>query len=234
MPICHTAPTAFSHRLFSAGLESHTPKRLAAATHTPPMYYESTPQNPPVLRGPGGPEAAAAYADVRLDDQWSSPQRGDSYARNRASAREESTSHSEASFAASRPDDDDEDGDFLISENVASPVGANRSSSSSSKQRHGSASFKTKPRPKKYKCEFEGCSKSFARPCTLQVHYNEHNNIRPFECTSCPIKFTRKHDLLRHERTVHSRGKSMSCCRSCGMAFSRSDALRRHEKSCTI
>ncbi|KAJ3025814.1 UNVERIFIED_CONTAM: hypothetical protein HDU68_006624 [Siphonaria sp. JEL0065] len=73
---------------------------------------------------------------------------------------------------------------------------------------------------------------AFARPCTLQVHYNEHNNIRPFECTNCPIKFTRKHDLLRHERTVHSKGKPTSCCCNCGMSFSRSDALRRHEKSC--
>ncbi|ORY53751.1 hypothetical protein BCR33DRAFT_693188 [Rhizoclosmatium globosum] len=89
----------------------------------------------------------------------------------------------------------------------------------------------SKPRPKKYKCEFAGCDKFFDRPSTLQTHCNEHNNIRPHKCSHCDATFVRKHDKTRHEET-HNFAKELPSCSKCNMNFSRLDAKRRHERLC--
>ncbi|TPX40006.1 hypothetical protein SeMB42_g06165 [Synchytrium endobioticum] len=52
---------------------------------------------------------------------------------------------------------------------------------------------------------------------------------KPFQCDRCPQKFSRSHDLKRHQY-IHTQQKPYSCSR-CGKGFSRRDALRRHEKS---
>jgi hypothetical protein len=49
---------------------------------------------------------------------------------------------------------------------------------------------------------------------------------RSFCCSTCPSKFSRSHDLKRHEKT-HSGEKPFNCPR-CLKTFSRSDALVRH------
>ncbi|KAI8622333.1 hypothetical protein BC830DRAFT_1089500 [Chytriomyces sp. MP71] len=97
---------------------------------------------------------------------------------------------------------------------------------------------KMAPRPKRYQCTWEGCSKAFTRPSTLGSHMNEHTNTRPYACAApdCFFSFVRKHDLLRHVRSVHGGNEeelsSTIECAGCGKSYSRLDALRRHEKSC--
>ncbi|KAI8919523.1 hypothetical protein BC831DRAFT_385837, partial [Entophlyctis helioformis] len=50
---------------------------------------------------------------------------------------------------------------------------------------------------------------------------------RPFACSSCPIAFQRKHDLVRHTRSIHAPIKQF-WCRPCDRSYARADALKRH------
>ncbi|KAI9332797.1 hypothetical protein BDR26DRAFT_868928 [Obelidium mucronatum] len=83
-------------------------------------------------------------------------------------------------------------------------------------------------------CPWDGCGKSFLRSDTFEAHYNEHTNSKPHNCVHCVARFTRRHDYLRHLKTVHSNGvvQSNSVCQHCQKAFSRPDSLRRHERKC--
>ncbi|ORY53744.1 hypothetical protein BCR33DRAFT_711105 [Rhizoclosmatium globosum] len=68
----------------------------------------------------------------------------------------------------------------------------------------------------------------------LISHNNSHTNIKPFACTLCPLSFARKHDLSRHERSVHAvkAGAPVFACGICGKGFGRVDSLKRHVKIC--
>ncbi|KAG0337923.1 hypothetical protein BG000_004788 [Podila horticola] len=79
-----------------------------------------------------------------------------------------------------------------------------------------------------YKCEYEGCTKTFSRPYNLTSHTRTHTNQRPFQCDSCDRQFARLHDKNRHER-LH-RGVRPFACERCHHPFARMDALNRHLK----
>ncbi|KAJ3089250.1 hypothetical protein HK102_006834 [Quaeritorhiza haematococci] len=105
---------------------------------------------------------------------------------------------------------------------------------------------KTKLRTTKhYVCPV--CAKQFTRMYTLKSHLKSHNPAeetagaaggsknnrssqqeKAFMCKTCGARFSRSHDLLRHEK-IHSKEKPF-VCEACGRRFSRRDALRRHEK----
>ncbi|KAJ1541838.1 hypothetical protein HK405_010382, partial [Cladochytrium tenue] len=53
---------------------------------------------------------------------------------------------------------------------------------------------------------------------------------RPFNCPECSMTFSRKHDLRRHTRSLHS-GDRPHLCSHCNQSFARSDALKRHLSS---
>ncbi|ORY53753.1 hypothetical protein BCR33DRAFT_711116, partial [Rhizoclosmatium globosum] len=67
--------------------------------------------------------------------------------------------------------------------------------------------------------------------------YSRNAVDKPHACTFCSSRFTRRHDFLRHLKTVHKseeQEKPKNCvCRFCNNAFSRPDSLRRHERRCT-
>ncbi|KFH69194.1 hypothetical protein MVEG_05995 [Podila verticillata NRRL 6337] len=84
------------------------------------------------------------------------------------------------------------------------------------------------PTPGIYKCEYEGCTKTFSRPYNLTSHTRTHTNQRPFQCDSCDRQFARLHDKNRHER-LH-RGVRPFACERCHHPFARMDALNRHLK----
>ncbi|KAI8840629.1 hypothetical protein BJ741DRAFT_595806 [Chytriomyces cf. hyalinus JEL632] len=86
-----------------------------------------------------------------------------------------------------------------------------------------------------FTCPHEGCQKSFMKHATFRAHYNEHTHIRPHACECCSARFTRRHDYLRHVKSVHSSGAggaALPTCQSCHKGFSRIDSLKRHEKKC--
>ncbi|KAI8583819.1 hypothetical protein K450DRAFT_220125 [Umbelopsis ramanniana AG] len=71
----------------------------------------------------------------------------------------------------------------------------------------------------------------FSRRFNLQTHMRVHdpNRLKLFCCDveGCGKNFDRRHDLTRHEATVH-RGERAYHCDYCEKPFSRKDALVRH------
>ncbi|KAF9995921.1 hypothetical protein BGZ80_004222 [Entomortierella chlamydospora] len=115
---------------------------------------------------------------------------------------------------------------------LASPYGGKKKMSLKAKQ---SASNRRFP------CKHPGCGLRFARLYNLHTHERTHDphQIRPFICSTdhCRKGFSRKHDLQRHEASVHM-GERNYRCQTCEKSFSRQDGLRRHltvkSSSCAI
>ncbi|KAI8840639.1 hypothetical protein BJ741DRAFT_706016 [Chytriomyces cf. hyalinus JEL632] len=88
----------------------------------------------------------------------------------------------------------------------------------------------TPPIQNRYPCPFFECAKAFKTAWHRSSHMKLHTTTRDFPCSQCAMTFARRHDVLRHERTVHSRAtvKDITC--RCGKTFGRIDSLRRHQK----
>ncbi|KAG0360503.1 hypothetical protein BGZ54_009494 [Gamsiella multidivaricata] len=84
---------------------------------------------------------------------------------------------------------------------------------------------------KRFLCIHPGCGRRFARLFNLHTHERTHDpcQVRPFVCPAlhCTKAFSRKHDLQRHEASVH-KGERNYKCPTCFKPFSRQDGLRRH------
>ncbi|CCH42880.1 Zinc finger protein [Wickerhamomyces ciferrii] len=87
---------------------------------------------------------------------------------------------------------------------------------------------KQSQRPKKFHCDFQGCTKSYTRPCLLEQHIRTHSNERPFKCPECPKSFFRDSHLKVHTWT-HSDEKPLKCS-TCSKGFVTSQQLSRHMK----
>ncbi|PLW05323.1 hypothetical protein PCANC_03783 [Puccinia coronata f. sp. avenae] len=55
-------------------------------------------------------------------------------------------------------------------------------------------------KPRKYRCHWGGCQKSYTKPVRLEEHLRSHTNERPFSCPSCPAAYRRETHLNAHTR----------------------------------
>ncbi|KAJ7077614.1 hypothetical protein C8R44DRAFT_896213 [Mycena epipterygia] len=84
-----------------------------------------------------------------------------------------------------------------------------------------------------FKCLHADCPLWFKRLYTRRVHMNTHlpgaGRDRHFPCTfaGCSMKFSRKHDRLRHEVGNHGMGTEWKCA-PCNKFFSSQTTLERH------
>ncbi|KAK9451842.1 uncharacterized protein V1518DRAFT_409692 [Limtongia smithiae] len=95
-------------------------------------------------------------------------------------------------------------------------------------RRNAETTKRSRPRPKCYHCSFDGCGKSFTRPCRLEEHIRSHTGERPFVCTfeNCGKTFLRDSHLKAHESS-HSTEKRYACT-LCGHGFNTNQHLKRH------
>ena len=99
----------------------------------------------------------------------------------------------------------------------------------------------TSKRPKRYVCEYSGCTKVFDRPVRLQAHIRTHTNDRPFACkeSGCTKRFFKAEHLKAHIQNKHSDEANHVCtyvintnadgeALECGKSFTTATRLRRH------
>ncbi|CAD5219532.1 unnamed protein product [Bursaphelenchus okinawaensis] len=84
--------------------------------------------------------------------------------------------------------------------------------------------------PKKYKCTFPNCGKTFERQRSLKYHHITH--APPvFSCDICDKSFVTMPKLKRHLR-IHN-GERPFLCDECGKAFSTNSNLNVHKRKHT-
>eukprot|EP00038_Savillea_parva_P031515 m.87409 g.87409 ORF g.87409 m.87409 type:complete len:252 (-) comp9700_c0_seq1:159-914(-) len=80
---------------------------------------------------------------------------------------------------------------------------------------------------KRYKCEFDGCTRVFLRADDFNDHKKTHTGEEMMQCPHCPKKFSRAGDLKLHTRR-HTRDTRFAC-QLCAKAFIRKCDLLQHQ-----
>lgn len=108
------------------------------------------------------------------------------------------------------------------------------SSSSTQPSTPGSVAQGSRPREKKFICDFPGCGKGYTRPVRLAEHQRSHTNERPFVCTQqgCDKSFLRESHLKHHIKAKHEDIRDYACdFLGCDKAFHTATRLREHKKT---
>eukprot|EP01084_Bolivina_argentea_P270185 459367_1 len=99
-------------------------------------------------------------------------------------------------------------------------------------QQHYSSNKKNKP----FICNYYGCKKSFARKYHLKRHKGAHYTVKPFACSLCHKRFTRKDNRDRHMVNSCLKNRRRLCtiysCMKCHKDFNRKDNRDRHCGNC--
>jgi general transcription factor IIIA len=113
------------------------------------------------------------------------------------------------------------------SPSIDSIEGSNLQSGSNKSSRASS------PRPRRWVCDYQDCTKAYSRPSLLEQHLQTHYNYRPFECThpGCMDSFLRKDHLERHMLKHMSEDEKPFHCSICGKGVISKQHLKRHERT---
>lgn len=65
----------------------------------------------------------------------------------------------------------------------------------------------TNPKAKTIACPHPGCNKVFSRLYNMRTHTEIHspNRTKDHACPECGLAFSRRHDMYRHQRNIHSK-----------------------------
>ena len=89
--------------------------------------------------------------------------------------------------------------------------------------RHGTTHTKLKV----FKCEVDGCDKSFALVGGLSAHKKSVHEGVYYECAECGRRFGEKSNMNVHFKTVHEEEKHYKCIK-CGLQFGVKGNLSKH------
>lgn len=79
---------------------------------------------------------------------------------------------------------------------------------------------------RKYICST--CSKAFTKKCDLDRHFRSlHSSERPYQCAKCSKAFSLKSTLTRHEE-IHNTNRSGLICEVCNKILATRNSLRLH------
>ena len=83
---------------------------------------------------------------------------------------------------------------------------------------------------KLFKCQIDGCEKSFPVKSSLQRHIRIiHEKLKPFFCQPCNLEFSTQDQLNGHTARIHF--KIRHECTECQRSYSDKSNLKRHIKN---
>jgi len=65
------------------------------------------------------------------------------------------------------------------------------------------------------------------KEASMKTHFQTHSKVRPFACNLCEQRFTRRSDMLRHQKVLHRKHKP-HVCKLCRKHFSTKPLLLAH------
>ena len=74
--------------------------------------------------------------------------------------------------------------------------------------------------------ECEICFKTL-KETSMKQHYKTHTGLKPFNCSECNARFTRRGDVQRHRKLIHLKVKPYQCCK-CNKEFTDKRMLKFH------
>jgi hypothetical protein len=82
-----------------------------------------------------------------------------------------------------------------------------------------------------YQCA--ACADKFPTKESLQEHFRQHNDVKPFKCGQCGLGFVHRADRKRHESSQHRLDKRAvpNICNICHKTFTRRSDLSVHKRN---
>eukprot|EP00842_Homolaphlyctis_polyrhiza_P003218 jgi/Hompol1/3898/HPOL_001659-RA len=74
------------------------------------------------------------------------------------------------------------------------------------------------------------CGRGFLKMHLLRSHMVVHSDTRPHKCSYCKSSFARRHDMLRHQRTIHG-PKRFFNCKLCPIRFNMLVKFEKHVRA---